>query len=89
MICVSIPISFYTSLHIQILKSLTTLNNSAICVEHNLEIIKAADHLIELGPHGGEAGGEVLAAGQVASVAAVMRDHLGERPVHVFEVARR
>jgi excinuclease ABC subunit A len=38
-------------------------NNSVVIIEHNMEIIKCADHIIDLGPEAGEKGGELVAAG--------------------------
>jgi len=38
-------------------------NNSVVIIEHNLDVIKCADHIIDLGPEAGEKGGEVVAAG--------------------------
>ena len=43
--------------------------NTVLVIEHNLDVIKSADHLIDLGPEGGEAGGEVIATGTPEEVA--------------------
>jgi len=53
---------------IQILKSLKDIGNTVIVVEHDPEIIKSAEHLIDLGPHAGDAGGEVLFDGPLADL---------------------
>jgi excinuclease ABC subunit A len=47
-------------------------------IEHNLDVIKQADWLVDLGPEGGEAGGEVLAVGTPEDVAAVDRSYTGQ-----------
>jgi excinuclease ABC subunit A len=48
---------------IDVLNRLTDAGNTVVVIEHNLEVIKTADHIIDLGPEGGDAGGEVLFAG--------------------------
>jgi excinuclease ABC subunit A len=45
--------------------------NSVVVIEHNLDVIKTADRLIDMGPEGGEEGGQLLAAGTPEEVAAV------------------
>ena len=49
------------------LHHLVELGNSVIVVEHNLDLIKNADYIIDMGPEGGDKGGEVILAGDVAS----------------------
>ena len=48
---------------ISVLQTLVDRGNSVIVIEHNLDIIKTADYIIDLGPEGGERGGEVIFAG--------------------------
>ncbi len=50
-------------------------NNSVVIIEHNLDIIKNADHIIDLGPEAGEKGGEVVAEGTPEEIAAVENSH--------------
>src|SRR5690606_21184666 len=45
---------------IDVLQRLTDMGNTAIVIEHNLDVIKSADHIIDMGPEGGEAGGYVV-----------------------------
>ncbi|MGB4893954.1 MAG: hypothetical protein WBO94_05555, partial [Nitrospira sp.] len=52
--------------------------NTLIVVEHNLDVIKTADWVIDLGPEGGEAGGEIVAEGRPEQVAKVAQSHTGK-----------
>jgi excinuclease ABC subunit A len=56
---------------------LVSLGNTVVMIEHNLEILKVADHVIDLGPEGGEAGGAVVATGTPEEVAARDDSHTG------------
>ena len=51
--------------------------HSIIVIEHNLEVVKCADYIIDLGPEGGDNGGEIVATGTPAQIAAVERSHTG------------
>ncbi|MDQ3919240.1 MAG: hypothetical protein M3348_12260, partial [Acidobacteriota bacterium] len=51
--------------------------NTVIVIEHNLDVIKSADHIIDLGPEGGTQGGRVVAAGTPEEVARVRKSHTG------------
>jgi excinuclease ABC subunit A len=48
---------------LDVLQRLADLGNTVLVIEHNLDVIKSADHIIDLGPEGGEAGGEIVATG--------------------------
>jgi len=52
-----------TRLLLEVLDELVTKGNTVIVIEHNLDVIKRADHVIDLGPEGGDAGGEIIAEG--------------------------
>ncbi len=74
-----------TGLHFEdiriLLKALQTLvdrGHSVLIIEHNLDVIKAADWVIDLGPGGGDAGGEVVAQGSPETVAKVNKSHTGQ-----------
>jgi excinuclease ABC subunit A len=52
--------------------------NTIVIIEHNLDVIKTADWIIDLGPEGGDRGGELIATGTPEEVAAVTRSHTGQ-----------
>jgi len=62
---------------LDVLQRLVTLGNTIIVIEHNLDVIKSADYIIDLGPEGGEHGGRVVAAGTPEEVARSRRSHTG------------
>ncbi|MDI3341332.1 MAG: excinuclease ABC subunit UvrA [Sphaerobacter sp.] len=61
-----------------VLQRLTDAGNTVVVIEHNLDVIKSADWIIDLGPEGGDGGGELLAAGTPEEVAAVERSYTGQ-----------
>ncbi|NCN03803.1 MAG: excinuclease ABC subunit UvrA [Candidatus Pacebacteria bacterium] len=63
---------------LEILHQLVEQNNTVIMIEHNLDIIKNSDWLIDLGPEGGEFGGEVLATGTPADLALIEKSFTGQ-----------
>jgi excinuclease ABC subunit A len=60
-----------------VLGRLVDLGNTVVVIEHNLDVIKTADWIIDLGPEGGEAGGQVIAAGPPEELAALPDNHTG------------
>lgn len=60
---------------LKVLFKLRDMGNSVIVIEHNLDVIKTADHLIDLGPEGGDAGGKVIACGTPEEVAKCKNSH--------------
>jgi excinuclease ABC subunit A len=63
---------------LEVLQELVESGNTIIVIEHNLEVIKTADWIIDLGPEGGEGGGEIIAAGTPEDVAKVARSYTGQ-----------
>ncbi len=63
---------------LEVLQRLVDAGNSVVVIEHNLDIIKSADRLIDMGPEGGEEGGMVIAAGTPEEVAGERGSHTGE-----------
>jgi excinuclease ABC subunit A len=62
---------------IDVLNSLVSKGNTIIVIEHNLEVIKSADHIIDLGPEGGDQGGEIVAEGSPEKVSEIKRSYTG------------
>jgi excinuclease ABC subunit A len=61
-----------------VMNRLADAGNSLVVIEHNLDVIKCADWIIDLGPEGGEGGGQVLATGTPEQIAAVAKSHTGQ-----------
>jgi excinuclease ABC subunit A len=60
------------------------LGNTVLVIEHQLDVIKTADLVVDLGPEGGEHGGEIVAQGTPEEVAANERSHTGRALVEVL-----
>jgi excinuclease ABC subunit A len=80
-----------TGLHFEDVKKLLTVlhklvnaGNTLVVVEHNLDVIKSADWVIDLGPEGGEEGGQILAEGRPEQVAKVAASHTGRFLAHAL-----
>lgn len=74
-----------TGLHIEdvrklleVLHALVDNGNSIIVIEHNIEVIKTADHIVDIGPEGGDKGGKVVAIGTPEEIAAVKESYTGQ-----------
>lgn len=63
---------------IKILQKLVDAGNTVVVIEHNLDVIKIADHIIDLGPEGGDGGGKVIAEGTPEEVAKVKESYTGQ-----------
>ena len=63
---------------LDVLHRLTDLGNSIIIIEHNLDVIRNADWLIDLGPEGGEEGGRIVAQGTPETVARGKKSYTGQ-----------
>lgn len=63
---------------IDVLHSLVDAGNSVVIIEHNLDIIKVADYIIDLGPEGGDGGGEIIAVGTPEEVCGVSDSYTGQ-----------
>jgi len=76
---------------LDVLGRLTDAGNTLVVIEHNLDVIKTADHIIDLGPDGGDGGGRIVARGAPEDVAAVKDSYTGQtlREVLHMNNARR
>ena len=63
---------------LNMLHALVDAGNSMVVIEHNLDVIKNADHIIDMGPEGGSAGGQVIAEGTPEQVAKVAKSYTGQ-----------
>jgi excinuclease ABC subunit A len=63
---------------IDVLNSLVNMGNTIVVIEHNMEVIKCADHIIDLGPEGGDLGGEIVACGTPEEVADNKHSYTGQ-----------
>jgi excinuclease ABC subunit A len=73
---------------LDVLGRLVDAGNSVVVIEHNLDVIKTADWLVDLGPEGGEGGGEIVATGTPEEVAAVAGSYTGRFLAELLEPAK-
>jgi excinuclease ABC subunit A len=70
---------------LDVLNRLTDLGNTVIIIEHHLDVVKQADWIIDLGPEGGDAGGQVIAEGRPEDVAKEKKSYTGQALAAVFQ----
>ena len=63
---------------LNVLHRLVDAGNTVVVIEHNLDVLKTADHIIDLGPEGGDKGGEVVAAGTPEEIVRNRRSYTGQ-----------
>jgi len=63
---------------IRVLQQLTEAGNSVLVIEHNLDVLKTADYIIDLGPEGGEGGGKIVAKGTPEQIAKAKDSYTGQ-----------
>ena len=73
---------------LEVLQRLVDAGNTVLVIEHNLDVIKCADHIIDLGPEGGDKGGNIIATGTPEQVAEVEGSFTGQFVKRVLEDAR-
>jgi excinuclease ABC subunit A len=72
-----------------VLNRLVDAGNTVLVIEHNLDVIKTADYIVDLGPEGGAAGGEVIATGTPEQVAGNPRSYTGQFLADLLGTRRR
>ena len=71
---------------LDVLQRLVSLGNTVLIIEHNMDVIKQADWIIDLGPEGGEAGGRVVVQGSPESVARSKKSYTGQVLARVLSI---
>ena len=71
-----------------VLQRLVDSGNTVLVIEHNLDVIKCADYLIDLGPEGGERGGKLVFAGTPEEIVSCKKSHTGRYVAKMLEKAR-
>ena len=71
------------------MQRLTEGGNTVVVIEHNLEVIKTADYIIDMGPEGGEGGGTMVTCGTPEEVAAVEESYTGKYLKKYLDVYKR
>jgi excinuclease ABC subunit A len=73
---------------LEVLHELVEAGNTVVVIEHNLDVIKTADHIIDIGPEGGDGGGEIVAVGTPEQVAEEPRSHTGRYLKEILNARR-
>ncbi|HEY2003985.1 MAG TPA: excinuclease ABC subunit UvrA [Candidatus Saccharimonadia bacterium] len=74
---------------LHVLNALVDTGNSVLIIEHNLDVIKSSDWLIDMGPEGGSGGGQIIAQGTPEQVARVAESHTGHYLKRIFEAGTK
>mgnify|MGYP002715453121 FL=1 len=74
---------------LEVLHELVAQGNTVVVIEYNLEVIKTADWIIDIGPEGGDGGGRIVASGTPEDVAEVPESHTGRYLGPMLQAARR
>ena len=74
---------------LEVLHALVEQGNTVVVIEHNLEVIKTADWVLDLGPEGGDKGGEIVAEGTPEDVAKEKRSYTGQYLAEILAKSER
>ena len=73
---------------LDILQAFVNTGNTVVVIEHNLDVIKTADHIIDMGPEGGEAGGQIIAEGTPEKVSLEKTSYTGHFLKDIFSTGK-
>ena len=74
---------------LEVLDELVEQGNTVVVIEHNLDVIKCADWIVDLGPEGGDGGGELVGQGTPEEIAAQKRSHTGRYLAPILKRAQK
>lgn len=74
---------------IEVLQKLVDAGNSIVVIEHNLDVIKSADYILDLGPEGGDGGGKIIAEGTPEQVAKIKKSYTGQFLKKIFQKGQK
>ena len=74
---------------LEVLHELVDAGNSVVVIEHNLDVIKTADWIIDIGPEGGDAGGKIVAVGTPENLSKKQKSHTGRYLNEVLNTSKR
>ena len=71
---------------LEVLQILVSQGNTVVVIEHNLDVIKTADWIIDLGPEGGDGGGEIIGSGTPESIAKIKKSYTGKYLKQILKI---
>ena len=74
---------------VEILQRLAESGNTVVVIEHNLDVIKTADYIIDIGPEGGDGGGTVIAEGTPEKITTVKKSYTGKYIKRMLDKAKK
>ncbi|MCD6294272.1 MAG: excinuclease ABC subunit UvrA, partial [Deltaproteobacteria bacterium] len=74
---------------LEVLNRLVERKNTVVVIEHNLDVVKGADHVIDLGPEGGAGGGQVVAAGTPEAISKIEASYTGQYLKKMLETKKQ
>ena len=69
---------------LEILHTFVSLGNTVVVIEHNLDVIKTADYIVDMGPEGGVKGGQIIAEGKPEEICSIKESYTGQFLKHIL-----